>query len=107
MSEEGSDKRVGIAAYARSIASALEQRGVDAAQVFEQAGVPMYNTTDPLRRMTNREISALFRESVAITSVILVGSDGSAQSIAAGGSIGAATATPTVQWMVAGPASFA
>ena len=46
-------------------------------------------------------------ESVAITSVILVGSDGSAQSIAAGGSIGAATATPTVQWMVAGPASFA
>ena len=68
MIEEGSDKRVGIAAYARSIASALEQRGVDAAQVFERAGVPMYNTTDPLRRMTNREISALFRESVAITS---------------------------------------
>jgi len=68
MSEEGEGKRVGIAAYTRSIASALEQRGVDAAQVFERAGVPMYNTTDPLRRLTNREISALFRESVAITS---------------------------------------
>ena len=68
MSEEGGGKRVGIAAYARSIASALEQRGVDAAQVFEKAGVPMYHTSDPLRRLTNREISALFRESVAITS---------------------------------------
>ena len=67
LSEGGGDKKVGIAAYSRSIASALEQRGVDAAQVFESAGVAMYHTSDPLQRMTNREISALFRESVAIT----------------------------------------
>jgi AraC-like DNA-binding protein len=67
MSDESSSKRVAIAAYSRSIASALEQRGIDSSQVFEKAGVPMYNTTDPLRRMTNGEISALFRESVKIT----------------------------------------
>jgi AraC-like DNA-binding protein len=67
MSDESSSKRVAIAAYSRSIADALEQRGVDSSQVFEKAGVPMHNTTDPLRRITNQEISALFRESVAST----------------------------------------
>jgi AraC-like DNA-binding protein len=67
MSEESISKPVAIAAYGRSIASALEQRGIDAVQVFEKAGVQMYNTTDPLQRMTNAEISALFRESVEAT----------------------------------------
>jgi AraC-like DNA-binding protein len=67
MGDDKQGKRVAIAAYSRSIASALEQRGVDSAVVFEKAGVPMYSTSDPLRRMTNAEISALFRESVAAT----------------------------------------
>jgi AraC-like DNA-binding protein len=67
MDDDKQAKRVAIAAYSRSIGSALEQRGIDAAMVFEKAGVPMYHTSDPLRRMTNAEISALFRESVAVT----------------------------------------
>lgn len=67
MNDDKQAKRVAIAAYGRSIASALEQRGIDALPVFEKAGVPMYHTTDPLQRMTNGEISALFRESIAVT----------------------------------------
>jgi AraC-like DNA-binding protein len=67
MGDDKQGKRVAIAAYSRSIASALEQRGIHAADVFERAGVPVYNTSDPLRRITNAEISALFRESVAVT----------------------------------------
>ncbi len=67
MTEYRQGKKVAIASYARSIASALEQRGIEPAGVFEKANVPMYNTVDPLRRMTNAEVSALFRESVKAT----------------------------------------
>jgi hypothetical protein len=67
MSEESRSKRVAIAAYSRSIADALEQRGIAPSPVFASAGVSMHNTTDPLRRMTNQDISALYREAVAST----------------------------------------
>jgi AraC-like DNA-binding protein len=67
MSADTADKPVAIAAYGRTIAAALEQRGIDAATVFERAGVPRSTTSDPMRRMSNVEITALFRESFKLT----------------------------------------
>ena len=67
MSGDTDANQVAISSYSRAIASALEQRGIDASTVFERAGVPMSHTVDPLRRMSNAQISALFRESVEIT----------------------------------------
>jgi len=67
MSADTADKPVAIAAYGRAIAAALEQRGIDAAKVFERAGVPLSTTSDPMRRMSNAEITALFRESFKLT----------------------------------------
>lgn len=56
-----------IAAYAFAIATALEQREIDPQAVFEKCEVPIQTTTDPLLRLTNAEISRLFRASVAAT----------------------------------------
>jgi AraC-like DNA-binding protein len=67
MGADTADKPVAIAAYGRTIAAALEQRGIDAATVFESAGVPLSTTTDPMRRMSNVEITALYRESFKLT----------------------------------------
>ena len=67
MVDDSTKKLVAIAAYGRTIAAALEQRGIDAAKVFESAGVHLPTTTDPMRRMSNAEITALFRESYKIT----------------------------------------
>jgi AraC-like DNA-binding protein len=67
MSDDTADKPVAIAAYGRAIAAALEQRGIDAAKVFESAGVSLPTTSDPMRRMSNAEISSLFRESFKLT----------------------------------------
>jgi AraC-like DNA-binding protein len=67
MSVDAADKPVAIAAYGRAIAAALEQRGIDAAKVFESAGVSLSTTSDPMRRMSNAQISALFRESFKLT----------------------------------------
>jgi AraC-like DNA-binding protein len=57
-----------IAAYAFAIATALEQRGVDPQLIFDACDVPLQTTTDPMLRLTNKEISKLFRASVEATS---------------------------------------
>ena len=67
MSDESTGKPVLIAAYGRAIAAVLEQRGIDASEVFERAAVPLCTTSDPLRRMSNLEVTALFRESYKVT----------------------------------------
>ena len=67
MSGDGTNKPILIAAYGRAIAAALEQRGISAPEVFERAGVPLTTTSDPMRRMSNSDVSALFRESLKIT----------------------------------------
>ncbi|MEH6580830.1 MAG: AraC family transcriptional regulator [Halioglobus sp.] len=56
-----------IAAYAFAITTALEQRGVDPQLIFEQCNIPIQTTTDPMLRLTNIEISSLFKASVAAT----------------------------------------
>jgi AraC-like DNA-binding protein len=67
MSDKSAGKPVLIAAYGTVIAVALEQRNIDAGAVFMRANVPMYTTSDPMRRMSNLEVAALFRESVKAT----------------------------------------
>ncbi len=56
-----------IAAYSFAIVAALEQRGVDPKPVFDQAGISLQTTTDPMLRLTNREVSQLFKASVEAT----------------------------------------
>lgn len=56
-----------IAAYAFAIATALEQRGVDPQAIFDSCDVSLQTTTDPMLRLTNREISKLFKASVDAT----------------------------------------
>lgn len=53
-----------IAAYAFAIATALEQCDIDPQTIFDKCGVPLQTTTDPMLRLTNAEISRLFKASV-------------------------------------------
>jgi AraC-like DNA-binding protein len=56
-----------IAAYAIAIATALEQVEISPREVFDKAGVPLPTTPDPMVRLTDRDISALFAEGVRRT----------------------------------------
>lgn len=56
-----------IAAYSFAIAAALEQSGVEPKPVFDRVGIPLQTTTDPLLRLTNSEITQLFKASVEAT----------------------------------------
>lgn len=56
-----------IAAYAIAIATALEQTGIDAGEVFDKAGVALPSVPDPMVRITDADITALFGEAVART----------------------------------------
>lgn len=67
MNKKPVGKPAAIAAYGRAIAVALEQRCIDPAPVFERAGVPLCAAPDPMLRLTNAEITALFRESYSVT----------------------------------------
>lgn len=65
--QEASSNPSTIAAYAFAISATLEQCGVDPESIFEKCNLPLPITTDPMLRMTNSEISVLFRESVKAT----------------------------------------
>ncbi len=56
-----------IAAYAIAIATALEQAGINPQEVFDKAGVALPTVPDPLVRITDADISALFAEAVRRT----------------------------------------
>jgi AraC-like DNA-binding protein len=56
-----------IAAYAQAFASALERRGIDPQGVFDDAGIEMYASSDPFKRLTTDEIGRLFGASVKAT----------------------------------------
>ncbi len=56
-----------IAAYAFAIATALEQSGVDPQGIFDRCNVSLQTTTDPMLRLTNIEISRLFKAAVEAT----------------------------------------
>ncbi|MGI9288304.1 MAG: AraC family transcriptional regulator, partial [Pseudomonadales bacterium] len=65
--QEASSNPSTIAAYAFAISATLEQCGVDPVSIFKKCQLPLPTTTDPMLRMTNREVSALFSESVKAT----------------------------------------
>jgi len=56
-----------IAAYALAIADALGRHDVDPESVFADCGLELPTVTDPLRRLTNEEVTALFAAAVEHT----------------------------------------
>ena len=67
MNEPSASNPSTIAAYGRAIANAVDQQGVSAEDVFEEAGVQLAKTADPLQRLTHEEVSRLFRAAVKAT----------------------------------------
>jgi len=57
-----------IAAYGFAIATALEQCDIEPRTIFESCGVALQTTTDPMLRLTNLEVSKLFKAAVEATS---------------------------------------
>jgi AraC-like DNA-binding protein len=67
MTKKTLEKQVLVASYGRTITVALEKRGIEAAEIFKRAGVAFCPTSDPMRRMGNAEVSALYREIFKVT----------------------------------------
>jgi len=51
-----------MASYLQAFASALEARGIDPQSVFDEAGISIGATSDPLKRISETEISPLWIE---------------------------------------------
>jgi AraC-like DNA-binding protein len=62
-----SDGPTTIASYTQAIAAALELAGVDPQAVFDEVGISSHVTSDPLKRISNEEVSRLFQASVRAT----------------------------------------
>ncbi len=56
-----------MASYLQAFASALGDRGIDAGPVFERAGLEVSPSSDPLKRITEFEITRLFEVAVEAT----------------------------------------
>lgn len=56
-----------MASYVQAFASALEDRGIDPQSVFDEAGICLQRTSDPLKRITEREVGKLFKAAVQAT----------------------------------------
>lgn len=56
-----------LAGYTEAITRALESAGVDPAEVLRGAGVELVRSNDPLLRITDSEINAIYRQAVAAT----------------------------------------
>ena len=56
-----------MASYLQAFASALEARGVDPQPVFDEAGISIQATSDPLKRISETEVGRLFQASVKAT----------------------------------------
>lgn len=61
------DSPTTIASYTLAISAALEAAGVDPKAVFEEAGSAALMTSDPLKRISNEEVSRLFKAAVQAT----------------------------------------
>jgi len=62
-----------MASYMQAFVSALEERDVDPQAVFDEAGVPMQATSDPLKRITEAEVTRLFQASIQATGDASIG----------------------------------
>jgi AraC-like DNA-binding protein len=56
-----------MASYVQAFASALETRGIDPESVFNEAGISIRATSDPLKRISETDIGRLFQASVKAT----------------------------------------
>lgn len=56
-----------VASYAQAFSAALEARGVDPLAVFDSVGISPLITSDPLKRISNDDVSRLFQASVQAT----------------------------------------
>jgi AraC-like DNA-binding protein len=61
MQTKSSHGPTAIASYGHSIALALEKRGVDPKVIFQQAGVSLQTSLDPMLRISNEEVGRLFK----------------------------------------------
>lgn len=62
--QELQDRPSTIGAYAFGLAKALEHHDVDPSEVFAESGLQLPTVTDPLRRLSNSEVSRLFLSAV-------------------------------------------
>lgn len=56
-----------MASYLQAFASALEARGKDPEIVFQEAGISIQATSDPLKRISEAEVGQLFQASIKAT----------------------------------------
>lgn len=56
-----------MASYVQAFASALESRDIEPQSVFEEAGISLQTSSDPLKRISEEEVANLFRVSVKAT----------------------------------------
>lgn len=61
------DSPTTIASYTQAFAAALEASGVEPRAVFDEAGISSLTTSDPLKRISNEEVSRLFQVSIRAT----------------------------------------
>jgi len=61
------DGGTAIASYEQAFVSALKQCGLEPTEVFRKAGVLLQASADPLVRISNDDVSRLFRESIKAT----------------------------------------
>jgi len=56
-----------IGSYAHAIAAALESRGIEPREMFQEAGVVFKSSPDPLLRLKNEEVGRLFAVATRLT----------------------------------------
>ena len=61
------DSATTVASYTQAFASALEAAGVEPLSIFSAVGVGAQATSDPLKRISNTEVSQLFQASIEAT----------------------------------------
>jgi AraC-like DNA-binding protein len=60
-------QRSTIGSYAHAIAAALESRGIEPREAFQEAGVVFKSSPDPLLRLKNEEVGRLFAVATRLT----------------------------------------
>jgi AraC-like DNA-binding protein len=61
------DSHTTVASYINAFASALEAAGIEPQAVFAEAGVAVQVTSDPLKRISNTDVTQLFQASIRAT----------------------------------------
>ena len=62
-----------VASYVQAFASALDERGIAPQSVFDEAGIGVQATSDPLKRITELEVGRLFKAAIRATGDTSIG----------------------------------